>query len=272
MLNRVERELIRLREKLSKIYDFEEMKKIYYSGDFDTISSMIIRDNDINQALTYWFGARIRVVDDRVKRTPVSSTTIKNAIYEDIGLTIPPNIIAATMHELIYHFDSANILRHDGITPFDTAFLFSNIELIELDKCAPLKIFIAQPMSGVPDEEVEKIREHVTKLMLDKYGSYIEILDQFHVPEEEMPDELLARPGIHLLGRSIQFLADVDLVVFVGDFLHAKGCCVELAVCKEYDIPFEVCGIDSGDTSSSTMIRDKYKGDLSHYTDILGNE
>jgi hypothetical protein len=102
-------------------------------------------------------------------------------------------------------------------------------------------------MSGIPDEEVEKIREHVTKLMLDKYGSHIEIIDQFHVPEEEMPDESLERPGIHLLGRSIQFLADADLVVFVSDFLHAKGCCVELAVCKEYDIPFEVCNISDID-------------------------
>ena len=37
MHNRVERELIRLREKLGKIYDFEEIKKIYYSGDFDSI-------------------------------------------------------------------------------------------------------------------------------------------------------------------------------------------------------------------------------------------
>ena len=25
--------------------------------------------------------------------------------------------------------------------------------------------------------------------------------------------------------------------------IHAKGCCVELAVCKEYGIPFEVCDI-----------------------------
>lgn len=161
-----------------------------------------------------------------------------NEIYNDLGITVPHRVVASFMSIIVSEDDM--LYGHDTVIPFDTVFSFDNVELVELSELATLKIFIAQPMSGVPDEEVEEIREKVTKLMKNKYGDDIEIIDQFHVPEEEMAKEPLERPGIHLLGRSIQFLADADLVVFVGDFLHAKGCCVELAVCKEYDIPFEI--------------------------------
>lgn len=228
MINRVERELIRLREKLCEKYDLKAMN---ISGSIDEFNSI----DDIQTALKFWFDVRVRKVSN--DRSRVTSRMIKEAVYEDLGISLPHKMIGGIMISII---GKDNVMTNDDLVSWDPVFLFNNVELIELDKCAPLKIFIAQPMSGVPDEEVEKIREHVTKLMLDKYGSYIEILDQFHVPEEEMPGESLERPGIHLLGRSIQFLADVDLVVFVGDFLHAKGCCVELTVCKEYDIPFEV--------------------------------
>lgn len=235
MTNKVERELIRLREKLSEKYDLKEMN---ISGSIDEFNSML--PDDIQTALKFWFSVRVHKVDSnngsRTKR--VTSRMIKDAVYEDLDISLPHKMIGGIMLGII---GKDNVMSHDGIVPWDPVFLFDNVELIELSECSPLKIFIAQPMSGVPDEEVELIREQVTELMLNKYGSHIEIIDQFHVPEEEMPDESLERPGIHLLGRSIQFLADVDLVVFVGDFLHAKGCCVELAVCKEYGIPFEVC-------------------------------
>lgn len=106
-----------------------------------------------------------------------------------------------------------------------------------------LKVFIAQAMDGVPDEEVEELRMKITTHIKDRYKSNeIEILDQFHIPEDELPGDGVKYPRIHMLGRSIQYLADVDLVVFYGDFTHSKGCSVELAVCKEYGIPYIVIG------------------------------
>ena len=234
MTNKVERELTRLYENLSEKYDLKEVNN---SGSIDKFS---ILPDDIQTALKFWFGVRVRKVDSndgsRIKR--VTSRMIKDEIYEDLGISLPHKMIGGIMLGII---GKDNIMTSDGIVPWDPLFLFENVELVELSECSTMKIFIAQPMSGVPDEEVELIREKVTELMEKKFGNNIEIVDQFHVPEEEMPDEPLERPGIHLLGRSIQFLADVDLVVFAGDFLHAKGCCVELAVCKEYGIPFEVC-------------------------------
>ena len=239
MNNKVERELVRLYNKLSEKYDFEMMRTVYNSGSIDEIYTALSND-DIREALSFWFDVRIRKLDPAHCVIPkrVSSNTIVNEIYNDLGITVPHRVVASFMSIIVSEDDM--IYGHDTEIPFDTLFSFDNVELVELNELATLKIFIAQPMSGVPDEEVEEIREKVTKLMKNKYGDDIEIIDQFHVPEEEMAKEPLERPGIHLLGRSIQFLADADLVVFVGDFLHAKGCCVELAVCKEYDIPFEI--------------------------------
>lgn len=239
MINRVERELVCLYEKLNEKFDLKSMKISDSIYEFNSILP-----DDIQRALKFWFDVRIRKVSNN--RSKVTSRMIKDAIFEDLEISLPHKIISGIMISIIGKdnvFDGGQTIDN----PYDQVFLFENVELVELSEYSTMKIFIAQPMSGVPDEDVEKIREYVTKLMLDKYGSNIEIIDQFHVPEEEMPDEPLERPGIHLLGRSIQFLADADLVVFVSDFLHAKGCCVELAVCKEYDIPFEVCNISDID-------------------------
>lgn len=246
MTNKVERELVRLYEKLDKKYDFTAIKKLYNSGSIDELIS-VLWSVDIQNALSYWFDVRIRKLDPAHCAIPkkVSSNMIMDEIYNDLGITIPQLMIADFMAHIISKDDM--IQGYNTEMPFDTMFIFNNVELIELSELATMKIFIAQPMSGVPDEEVEEIREKVTKLMKNKYGDNIEIIDQFHVPEEEMAKEPLERPGIHLLGRSIQFLADADLVVFTSDFLHAKGCCVELAVCKEYDIPFEVYSISDVD-------------------------
>ena len=239
MNNKVERELVRLYNKLDEKYDFTAMKKLYNHGSIDELIS-VLRSVDIQNALSYWFDVRIRKLDPdhcTISKS-VSSYKIVDEIYNDLGITVPHRVVASFMSIIVSEDEIFQACNSE--MPLDTAHLFNNVELVELNELATLKIFIAQPMSGVPDEEVEEIREKVTKLMKNKYGDDIEIIDQFHVPEEEMAKEPLERPGIHLLGRSIQFLADADLVVFVGDFLHAKGCCVELAVCKEYDIPFEI--------------------------------
>ena len=190
--------------------------------------------DDIEGMVIAWIKTMIHRCDDNEKGL-VSNIMIHDRICRD--LSINPSVEYVT-----------KILHNTGIKPLHATYnhiilkyVYGYDYKIRYLPNEKFKVFIAQPMSGVPDEEVEKIREKVSELMIDKFGNNIEIVDQFHVPKEDMPKESLERPGIHLLGRSIQFLADVDHVVFVGDFLHAKGCCVELAVCKEYGIPFEVC-------------------------------
>ena len=235
MTNKVERELIRLREKLCEKYDVAAMN---ISGSLEQPDSIL--PDDMHDVVEYWFNVRIRKTNstNESKIKIITSSMIKSEIKADLGVSLSHNVIAQYMVRLI---GKSNIAINVGDGYRDRiSYLFENAEIIPIEEFDVMTIFIAQPMSGIPDEEVERIRNQVTNSMIEKYGNKIEIVDQFHVQKEDMPKESLEKPGIYLLGRSIQFLADVDLVVFAGDFLHAKGCCVELAVCKEYDIPFIV--------------------------------
>ena len=243
MTNRVERELMRLYEKLNEKYDFAAMKKMYTTGSLEELREVIMYNDDILKALRFWFDVRIRKSDSAHETRPkkVTSDTIVREIYSDLGITLSHRMVASMMSGIVSKDDI--LQSYDIDMKCDTTFLFINVELVEWSELAQMKIFIAQPMSGAPNEVVEQTREKVTELMKDKYSNNIEIIDQFHELEEYMPEEPMERPGIYLLGRSVQFLADVDHVVFVGDFLHDKCCCVELAVCKEFGIPFEVCNV-----------------------------
>ena len=99
------------------------------------------------------------------------------------------------------------------------------------------KIFIAQPMNEVPTEEVEKRRNelmNIAKRYMEKDGITVEFIDQFHLPEIPNGQRL------HYLGRSIQLLADADLVVFSRDYKNAKGCIIEKEICDRYGIKYIV--------------------------------
>lgn len=101
------------------------------------------------------------------------------------------------------------------------------------------KVFIAHPMNGIPDDIVEEIREKTFNKLKEIYpNENFELIDQFHIPEDELPKEDSKNPRIHILGRSIQKLSEADLVVFTGDFTKAKGCCIELEICQRYSIPY----------------------------------
>lgn len=103
-----------------------------------------------------------------------------------------------------------------------------------------MKVFIAQPMYGVTEKEIEKIREKITKQVKEVFGEDTIILDQFHI--EDNPDDIERVSGningtrIYRLGRSLQIMAEADLVIFVGNPSQAKGCEVEKAICKIYNI------------------------------------
>ena len=97
------------------------------------------------------------------------------------------------------------------------------------------KVFIAQPMNGIPTEEVERRRNElmmIAKKYMEKCGNTIEFIDQYHLPEIPNGGRL------HYLGRSIQLLADADMVVFARDYKDAKGCIIEKDICDRYGIKY----------------------------------
>lgn len=111
-----------------------------------------------------------------------------------------------------------------------------------------LKLFISQPMHGLDDVTIIKQREAlktVVECCLNHASSTpikIELIDQFvNVSdpvdfETAFPTERSQR--LYRLGRSIQMMANADIVVFYGKWKQAKGCLVELEVAKQYGINF----------------------------------
>lgn len=99
-----------------------------------------------------------------------------------------------------------------------------------------MKIFISQPMHGISDNHVERLRGNATRTMKEMFpNEHIEVLDQFHIPDVIPSGVKYDR--VFRLGRSIQIMAEADLIVFIGPCVIAKGCSIEYFIAQLYGIP-----------------------------------
>lgn len=124
-----------------------------------------------------------------------------------------------------------------------------------------MKIFIAQPMSGLSLDEINNVR----KITFDAYkcmvehtdpalSSTLELIDQVNLPNQEGFDELDDKgKRMRLLSRSLGLLAGADVVMFVGNWEKAKGCQVERIMAEQYEIPI----VDI----KEWMIHNRHRGD-----------
>ena len=93
-----------------------------------------------------------------------------------------------------------------------------------------MKVMISQPMNGIPDSDVLKIRNDIIKKAF-KMG--IVIVDSFDT--SKVKDS--KHPGVYYLGRTLmKFMHNVDAVYFDDGWFEARGCRIENAVCQEYGI------------------------------------
>ena len=93
-----------------------------------------------------------------------------------------------------------------------------------------MKVMISQPMNGVPDDKIRRIRLE----LIEKFAKmHIEVVDSYFT--EEAPDTY--HPNVYYLGRTImQAMCDVDAVYFVDGWQNARGCRIERKICEEYGI------------------------------------
>jgi Asp-tRNA(Asn)/Glu-tRNA(Gln) amidotransferase A subunit family amidase len=93
-----------------------------------------------------------------------------------------------------------------------------------------MKAMISQPMKGKTEEQVREERQAAIN-RLNKQG--------YEVVDTVFPD-FTNKGNIPLkyLSKSIEFLADVDLVYFIGDWKSARGCRIEFECCLHYGIKF----------------------------------
>lgn len=120
------------------------------------------------------------------------------------------------------------------------------------------KVFIAQPMLGHRKKEIERIRKRIIKQVKEVFGEDTIILDQFHIEDNQEDIERVKDHAngtrIYRLGRSLQIMAEADLVIFAGDTIenceNAKGYKAELTICEIYNKP------KMSEYQLSTFVRD----------------
>lgn len=92
-----------------------------------------------------------------------------------------------------------------------------------------MKVFISLPMHGRTDEEVKKEMGRGLAYLKDAYkNEKVEMVDTFI--------DLGDAPRLAYLGRSIQLMANADLVLFMPGWNEANGCLVEHLTAIRYGI------------------------------------
>lgn len=95
------------------------------------------------------------------------------------------------------------------------------------------KLFISQPMRGLSDDEILKVREEIKGRAEQVIGEKVELIDSFI---EEYPGEINKSIPVWYLGKSIQFLSQADIAYFGGDWKNARGCKIEHEIADKYGI------------------------------------
>ena len=95
-----------------------------------------------------------------------------------------------------------------------------------------MKAIISQPMKGKTEEQIRTERAETIK-QLEARG--------YEVVDTVFPD--FSNEGnipLKYLAKSIEAIADVDLVFFMPGWEDARGCRIEHRCCVDYGVPFEI--------------------------------
>lgn len=107
-----------------------------------------------------------------------------------------------------------------------------------------IKVFISQPMNGRTDEEIREARDKAVMDIRSKLGTEFELIDSFFEDYDVDGGEFNVdgnvddlAPGyipIKYLAKSIDLLAEANVVYFTQDCYDARGCRVELDIARQY--------------------------------------
>ena len=95
------------------------------------------------------------------------------------------------------------------------------------------KLFISQPMRGLTDIEILKVRLEIKNRVEKTIGQPVELINSFI---EDYPVEIGKSIPVWYLGKSIQFLSQADIAYFGGDWRNARGCKIEYEIASAYGI------------------------------------
>lgn len=89
------------------------------------------------------------------------------------------------------------------------------------------KIMISQPMNGKTNEQIIEERH---KLASELAEEGLQVIDT--IIKEDAPQNI--DEAIYYLAKSVEFIGQVDIVVFMKGWEKARGCKIEHQVAVEY--------------------------------------
>lgn len=88
------------------------------------------------------------------------------------------------------------------------------------------KLFISQPMRGKTNDKIILERQKILEKLNGVDASYYLIDSVINEPNSN---------PITLLGRSIELMADADVILFMSGWENARGCVIEHQVAVSYN-------------------------------------
>lgn len=110
--------------------------------------------------------------------------------------------------------------------------MIGNFVTLESFNLKDKNVFISQPMKGKTTKEIELERKNLVEAIERNGGRVIDSV----YPEFEMMVHKQA--PLICLARSIDSIANADIVIFMPGYENARGCLIELECCKKYDIDY----------------------------------
>ena len=90
------------------------------------------------------------------------------------------------------------------------------------------KLFISQPMRWKTEIEILRERTIAYQKVVDILGEDVEVIDTYFKNFKENPKPL------HYIAKSIECLAEADIVYFAKGWENARGCKIEHLCAVEY--------------------------------------
>lgn len=101
------------------------------------------------------------------------------------------------------------------------------------------KIFISQPMNGLGEEEILKTRQAALAEARKILNEDVTEVDSYfkEAKESALQDIFSGLSGLYYLGKSLEKMAEADMVYFSRGWEKARGCKIEQAAAIAYGIP-----------------------------------
>ena len=96
-----------------------------------------------------------------------------------------------------------------------------------------MNVFISQPMVGLTNDELKKYRSKVLDMIQRRYPT-----EKIHLINPPYPYYPYGHnESVWALGKSLEYIAQADLVFFLKYWEISYMCSLQHAICRYYNIP-----------------------------------